>query len=157
MLYQFQVYKRVVMCSVTQSCLTLCNPKGCHLPDCSVHGDSSGKDTGVVCCALLQEIFPTQGANPGLQHCKRILYSLSHQGSTFSPTYKYIDSFSYFPIQVITEYKQNSLWQQQVFIGYLFYLFLNFLFYVGIQLINNVMVGSGEQQRDSAMHIHVCV
>ena len=32
--------------------------------------------------SLLQGIFPTQGWNPGLPHCGRILYQLSHQGST---------------------------------------------------------------------------
>ena len=32
------------------------------------------------CHALLQEIFPTQGLNPGLPHCRQILYHLSHQG-----------------------------------------------------------------------------
>ena len=26
-------------------------------------------------------IFPTQGSNPGLPHCRWILYPLSHQGS----------------------------------------------------------------------------
>ena len=31
--------------------------------------------------SLLQEIFPTQGSNPGLPHCRQILYHLSHQGS----------------------------------------------------------------------------
>ena len=31
--------------------------------------------------ALLQGIFPTQGSNPGLQHCRWILYCLSHWGS----------------------------------------------------------------------------
>ena len=30
---------------------------------------------------LLQGIFPTQGSNLGLQHCKQVLYHLSHQGS----------------------------------------------------------------------------
>ena len=30
---------------------------------------------------LLQEIFPTQGLNPGLPHCRQTLYRLSHQGS----------------------------------------------------------------------------
>ena len=30
---------------------------------------------------LLQEIFPTQGLNPGLLHCRQMLYCLSHQGS----------------------------------------------------------------------------
>ena len=43
--------------------------------------DSPGKNTGVGCHALLQEIFPTQGSNLGLSHCRQILYHLSHQGS----------------------------------------------------------------------------
>ena len=43
--------------------------------------DSPCKNNGVDCHALLQEIFPTQGSNPSLLHCKRILYCLSHQGS----------------------------------------------------------------------------
>ena len=30
--------------------------------------------------SLLQGIFPTQGSNPGLPHCGRILYQLSHKG-----------------------------------------------------------------------------
>ena len=34
----------------------------------------SSKNTGVGCHALLQRIFPTQGSNPGLQHCRLILY-----------------------------------------------------------------------------------
>ena len=40
-----------------------------------------GKDTGVVCCFLLQGIFPTQGLNLGLLNCKQILYWLGYQGS----------------------------------------------------------------------------
>ena len=31
--------------------------------------------------SLLQGIFPTAGSNPGLPHCRRILYPLSHKGS----------------------------------------------------------------------------
>ena len=34
------------------------------------------------CQALLQGIFPTQGSNPGLPHCRHILYHLSHHGNT---------------------------------------------------------------------------
>ena len=37
--------------------------------------------TGVGCHFLLQAIFPTQGSNPGLPHCRQTLYRLSHQGS----------------------------------------------------------------------------
>ena len=36
------------------------------------------------CHFLLQEIFPTQGLNPGLLHCRQMLYHLSHQGSPLS-------------------------------------------------------------------------
>jgi len=70
-----------VLCLVAQSCLTLCDPVDCSLSGSSVHGDSPGKNTGVGCHALLQGIFPTQGLNPGLSHCRQILYHLSHQGS----------------------------------------------------------------------------
>ena len=40
-----------------------------------------GQNTGVGSLSLLQGIFPTQGSNAGLPHCRRILYQLSHQGS----------------------------------------------------------------------------
>ena len=35
--------------------------------------DFPGKSTGVGCHFLLQEIFPTQGLNPGLLHCRQML------------------------------------------------------------------------------------
>ena len=38
----------------------------CSPPGSSVYGDSSGKNTGVGCHALLQGTFPTQGPNPRL-------------------------------------------------------------------------------------------
>ena len=43
--------------------------------------NSPGQNTGVDSLSLLQGIFPTQESNPGLPHCRRILYQLSHQGS----------------------------------------------------------------------------
>ena len=70
-----------VLCLVAQSCPTLCHPMDCSPPGSSAHGDSPGKNTGVGCHALLQGIFPTQGLNPSLPHCRQILYHLSHQGS----------------------------------------------------------------------------
>ena len=70
-----------VLCLAAQSCLTLCDPMDCSPPGSSVHGDSPGKNTGVGCHGLIQGIFPTQGLNPGLPHCRWILYRLSHQGS----------------------------------------------------------------------------
>ena len=42
---------------------------------------SPGQNTGVVSLSLLQGIFPTQGLNTGLLHCRQILCQLSHKGS----------------------------------------------------------------------------
>ena len=62
--------------NVTQSCPTLCDPMDDMGP-----WNSPGQDTGVGSSFLFQGIFPTQGSNPGLLHCRRILYQLSHKGS----------------------------------------------------------------------------
>ena len=70
-----------MLCLVTQSCPTLCNPMDCSPSGSSVHGDSLAKNTRVGCHSLLQGTFPTQGLNPGLLHWRQILYWLSHQGS----------------------------------------------------------------------------
>ena len=43
--------------------------------------NSPGQNTGVGSISLLQGIFPTQGSNPGLPHCRRVLYQLSHKWS----------------------------------------------------------------------------
>ena len=61
--------------------LTLCNPMDCSTPGSSVHRDSPGMNARVGCYAVLQGIFPTQGSNPGLLHCRWILYQLNYQES----------------------------------------------------------------------------
>ena len=45
--------------------------------------DFPGKNTGVGCLFLLQEIFPIQGLKLSLPHCRQTLYRLSHQGSKY--------------------------------------------------------------------------
>ena len=60
---------------VAQSCPTLCDPMYY-----TVHGILQAEyRSGSL--SLLPGIFPIQGSNPGLLHCRRILYQLSHQGS----------------------------------------------------------------------------
>ena len=46
--------------------------------------NSLSKNIGVGCHALLQGIFPARGLNPGLPHCRWILYRLGHQGNPFN-------------------------------------------------------------------------
>ena len=68
--------------------------------------NSSGQNTGVGSLSLLQGIFQTQGSNSGLLHCRRILYQLSHQGSSES-----MGVFAKSPVHhsLATSDKQNDL------------------------------------------------
>ena len=59
-----------------QPCQTLCNPM--HY---TVHGILQAAILEWVAFDFSRGIFPTQGLNPGLPHCKWILYQLSHKGS----------------------------------------------------------------------------
>ena len=63
-----------VYVKIAQLCLTLCIPMDCSLPGFSVHGIFPGKNARMNCHFLLQGIFPTQGLNPGLSHCRQSLY-----------------------------------------------------------------------------------
>ena len=74
MLVLLNVYS--VKVKVAQLCMTLCDPM-----DYSVPWNSPGQNTGVGSLSLLQGIFLTQALNPGLPHCRQILYQLSHKGS----------------------------------------------------------------------------
>ena len=77
---------RMAPASVTQSCLTLCNPVDCSPPGSSVHGILKARilESGAI---SLQGIFPTQGSNLHLLcllHCRQILYLLSNRGAHLS-------------------------------------------------------------------------
>ena len=61
---------------------------------CAFRRFHPGNSTGVDCHFLLQRIFPTQGSNPGLTHCRQTLYHLSHQGSPFTSFLHHIDCYS---------------------------------------------------------------
>ena len=45
---------------------------------------------------------------------------------------------------------------QFIFLNFLIF-FFTFLFYIEVKQINNVVIASGGQQRDSAIHIHVSI
>ena len=64
-----------VKVKVGRSCLTL-RPPGLYSP-----WNCPGQNTEVGSLSLLQGIFSTQGSNPGLPHCRQILYQLNHSGS----------------------------------------------------------------------------
>ena len=64
-----------MLCLAAQPCPTLCDPMTV-APRVLSPWDSSDKNTGVGCCALLQGIFPTQGSIPGLLQCRQIFFFL---------------------------------------------------------------------------------
>ena len=64
---------------VAQSCLTLSDSMEPARLLCP--WNFPGQKTGLGCCSFLQRIFPIQGPDPGLPHCRWILYHLSHHGS----------------------------------------------------------------------------
>ena len=62
---------------VAQLCPTLCDPMVY-----TVHGILQARILlEWVAAPFSRGLFPTQGSNPGLPHCRQILYQLSHQGS----------------------------------------------------------------------------
>ena len=69
----YYIVKVMSSCSVMSNSL---RPHGLYSP-----WNSPGQNTGAGSLSLLQVIFLTQGSNPGLLHCRRILYQLSHKGS----------------------------------------------------------------------------
>ena len=80
-LHQESLLAEAVKVSVTQSCLTLCDPMDYGL---LCPWNSPGRNTGAGCHFLLQGILPTHGPNLGLLHCRQNLYCLSHWGSPCS-------------------------------------------------------------------------
>ena len=61
--------------------------------------DFPGKNTRLGSYSLLQEVFLTQGSNPGLPHCRWILYCLSHQGSPCLFIYSCLNTWLFFTLK----------------------------------------------------------
>ena len=70
------------MSEVPQSCPTLCDPMGSSLTGSSSHS------TGVGCHFLLQGIFPIQGLNLSLLHCRQTLLPSKPPGKSKLRTYQ---------------------------------------------------------------------
>ena len=72
-------------CLVAKSCVTLCDTMDCSPSGFSVQGIFQARILAWVPIAS-QGIFPTQGSNLGLPHCRQMLYRLSHKGSLILKT-----------------------------------------------------------------------
>ena len=71
--------------------------------------NSPGQNTGVGNLSLLQGILPSQGLNPGLPYCKRILYQLNHKGSPWDETCLHITHIYWvFHVALVVEKNNNN-------------------------------------------------
>ena len=70
------------------------------LMDCTMHGILQGR-----ILSLLQGIFPTQGSNPGLLHCRQILYQLSLKGSPYTIS---VSCFSWLDFKIRLSWKKKG-------------------------------------------------
>ena len=86
--------------------VTLLCPTLCELMDYTVHGILQARTLEWV--AFLQGIFPTQGSNPGLPHCRRILYQLSHKRCEMLTTIKVTPYDFIYDFSKITEIKKTG-------------------------------------------------
>ena len=88
-----QTFPDSLLCTKHEGCVFEClcvsrSVTSGSLPPCGLQParllcprNSPFKNPGVGCHSFPQGMFPSQGSNPGLQHCRQILYSLSHQGN----------------------------------------------------------------------------
>ena len=74
-IYIKYIFNESESCSVVSDSL---QPHGLYSP-----WNSPGQNTGVDSPSLLQGIFPSEGSNPGLLHCRQILYQLRHKRSPY--------------------------------------------------------------------------
>ena len=75
---------------------TLCDPMDCSLPGSSVHGIFQAIFLEWIAISFSRGIFPTQGSNLGLLHCRQTLYHLSHQGNPIQHCVNFIWNSSQF-------------------------------------------------------------
>ena len=93
----------VFSCLVTSSSL---QPHGWR--PSRIHGDSAGKNTGVGCQALLQSLFPTQGSNPGLLHCRRFFTNWATREAQLHVTWDHMNWLTF-------RSSWNTKWQFHMF------------------------------------------
>ena len=96
----------------------------------SLYTNFPGENSGVDWHFLLHRIFPTQGSNPGLPHCRQILYHLSHHGALiYWRLEEIIVCIQYILYQVSTLlFSLNTLWwaNYTLFFDNIIHLYLRF-------------------------------
>ena len=96
---------------VAQSCLTLLRPHGLQPFRLLCPWNSPGKNTEVGYHSLLQGIFPLQGSNLGLLHCRQILYHLNFYKTVKSVSLEQVPKYGLYMAGVDPD--EAELWTLQ--------------------------------------------
>ena len=100
--------------------------------------------TGVGSLFLLQGIYPTQESNPGLLHCRRILYQLSHKGS---PSYsKEIHDFFFLHKKLMNADDTKQTNKNQI---------THHMFTIAYVFASHILIGTFNKW--ICMHLHKCI
>ena len=150
---------------VAQSCPALCNPTNCSLPGSSVHGILQASI--LDCHSLLQRIFLTQGSNPGLLHCRRVLYLLSYREDltvSLGPTNRVFRVRGVWSSLTITKTSRRALREEESTLPsrglgsplftHLFFLYICFLFFIWLPWVLVAARGSSLRQAGSPVLVH---
>ena len=78
----------------------------CSLPGSSVHATLQARALEWVVILFSRGIFPTQGLDLGLPHCRQILYHLSHQGN---PLGRSFSKLIFFPLSLLSPLPGENL------------------------------------------------
>ena len=133
---------------VAQLCPTLCFSIDCSLPGSSVHGIFQAKSTGVGYHFFLQGIFPTQGLNAGLPHCRQTLLLFELPGKYIFHSnriymYMYVCVYIYIYLYaVLWEISSNFFTIQPILWSCIFH-FWNFglvIFQINLLLLDFIML-----------------
>ena len=120
--------------------------------------DFPGKSTGVSCYFLLQVIFPTQGSNPGLPHCRQMLYRLATRVQRSLKklwTYQSIQDILFISGKVIYTHRPKSIPMVATLLLMLFCLFIYLFFILFYFSTLQYCIGFAIYQHESATGVHV--
>ena len=101
---------------VTQSCPVVYDPMDCSPPGSSVHGDSSGKNTGGGCQSLCQGIFPTQGSDQTqVSHStgRSFANGAAREAWEWRLDGRWLPILDPIPKQILTKDQRKSVWAKQ--------------------------------------------
>ena len=119
-----------LVCCVTQSCPTFCDPMDCSPPGFSVHRILQTRILEWVAMPSSKGFSQPRGSsNLGLPHCRQVLYGMSHPGSPHGLCNKYMFGAWNYPTLCLFLSCKNTVWRTCFYFYFLKNMFLKLEFF----------------------------